>query len=286
MIDDLLLAPFADFMFMRRALAGSIAIAIGAAPIGVFLTLRRMSLTGDAIAHGILPGAAIGYLAAGLSLTALTIGGLVAGMAVAIAAAIVSRSTVQREDASLAAFYLISLALGVLLISLRGGAIDLQSFLFGSVLGLNDEAMFLLVGISAITLAGLALIYRPLLMESFDPAFLRQVSRTGPLSHYAFLALAVLNLVAGFHALGTLMAVGIMILPAAAARFWARSLGRMIAVAMAIAAASCMVGLLVSFHLDVPSSPAIILTAGFVYLMSVAFGRETGRAARRASATA
>jgi zinc/manganese transport system permease protein len=286
MIDDLLFAPFTDFMFMRRALVGSIAIAIGAAPIGVFLTLRRMSLTGDAIAHGILPGAAVGYLAAGLSLTALTIGGLVAGMAVAIAAAIVSRSTVQREDASLAAFYLISLALGVLLISLRGGAIDLQSFLFGSVLGLNDEALFLLVGISAVTLAGLALIYRPLLMESFDPTFLRQVSRTGPLSHYAFLAMAVLNLVAGFHALGTLMAVGIMILPAAAARFWARSLGRMMAAAMAIAAGSCVVGLLVSFHLDLPSSPAIILTAGLAYLLSVAFVRERRGAAKRARATA
>jgi len=284
LIGDIFIAPFADFEFMRRALVGSVAIAIGAAPIGLFLTLRRMSLTGDAIAHGILPGAAVGYLISGLSLTAMTVGGLVAGMLVAIVAAVVSRKTVQREDASLAAFYLISLALGVLLISLRGGAIDLQGFLFGSVLGLDDQAMFLLVAISVITLAGLAFIFRALLMESFDPGFLRQVSASaGPLTHYFFLALAVLNLVAGFHALGTLMAVGLMILPAAAARFWARNIGRMIAAAMAIAALSCVAGLLLSFHFDLPSSPAIILTAGAIYVLSLAV-RPQGRLFRRAAA--
>ena len=281
---DTLIAPFAEFPFMRQALVGSVAVALGAAPIGVFLMLRRMSLTGDAIAHGILPGVAVGYLIAGLSLTAMTIGGLVAGMVVAIAAAIVSRTTIQREDASLAAFYLISLAVGVLLISLSDGNVDLEAFLFGSVLALDNEALLLLSGIAAVTLLTLALIFRPLLMESFDPGFLRQVSGTGPLTHYVFLALAVLNLVSGFHALGTLMAVGIMILPAAAARFWTRSVGRMIAFAAAIAVGSCAIGLLISFHLDVPTSPAIILTAGIAYLLSLGFGREGSIWARRARA--
>ena len=81
---ELLFAPFAEFGFMRRALLGCIAVSIGATPLGVFLMLRRMSLTGDAMAHAILPGAAIGYLVAGLSLGAMTIGGLVAGMTVAL----------------------------------------------------------------------------------------------------------------------------------------------------------------------------------------------------------
>ena len=115
MIWDLLIAPFADFGFMRRALLGCIAISIGATPVGVFLMLRHMSLTGDAMAHAILPGAAIGYLISGLSLGAMTIGGLIAGMVVALASGFVSRMTALREDASLAAFYLISLALGVLI---------------------------------------------------------------------------------------------------------------------------------------------------------------------------
>lgn len=274
MIHDALIAPFADFMFMRRALVGVLAISVAAAPLGVFLMLRRMSLTGDAIAHGILPGAAVGFLISGLSLTAMSIGGLIAGMAVAGAAAYVSRATVQREDASLAAFYLISLAGGVLLVSLRGGSVDLQNFLFGSVLGLDNEAIIFLAVIASVVLIALGLIFRPLLMESFDPRFLRQVSRSGSVTHYLFLALVVLGLVAGFHALGTLLAVGIMILPAAAARFWARSIGPMVAIAMAIAAGSSAAGLLLSFHFDIPASPAIILSAGSIYLVSFIIGRH------------
>src|SRR5262252_6195086 len=103
---DLLISPFAEFEFMRRALVGVAGLTLGAAPLGVLLTLRRMSLMGDAMAHAILPGAAIGFLAAGLSLFAMTTGGLVAGLVVALLAGAVSRATTIREDASLAGFYL------------------------------------------------------------------------------------------------------------------------------------------------------------------------------------
>jgi zinc/manganese transport system permease protein len=105
-----------------------------------------------------------------------------------------------------------------------------------------------------------------------DPIFLRTVSQSSSLAHYAFLALAVLNLVGGFHALGTLMAVGIMILPAAAARFWARQIGGLVAVALVIGMASCVAGLLLSFYADLPSGPAIVLTAGGFYALSLGFG--------------
>ena len=124
MIWELFFAPFAEFGFMRRALLGCVAVSLGATPVGVFLMLRRMSLTGDAMAHAILPGAAIGYLVAGLSLGAMTIGGLIAGMAVALASGFVTRVTALREDASFAAFYLISLALGVLIVSTRGSNVE------------------------------------------------------------------------------------------------------------------------------------------------------------------
>ena len=100
---ELLIAPFAEYGFMRRALLGCIAISIGAMPVGVFLMLRRMSLTGDAMAHAILPGVAVGFMVSGLSLGAMTLGGLVAGMLVAILTGVVSRTTVLREDTSLAA---------------------------------------------------------------------------------------------------------------------------------------------------------------------------------------
>lgn len=276
MLHDALIGPFAEFAFMRRALIGAIALALSGAPIGVFLMLRRMSLTGDAMAHAILPGAAVGYLFAGLSLTAMTLGGLVAGFAVALLAGAASRATALREDATMAAFYLLSLALGVTLVSAKGSNIDLLHVLFGSVLALDDGALILLAGISSITLIALALLYRPLVLECVDPGFLRSVSRSGPVAHLLFLGLVVLNLVAGFHALGTLLAIGVMMLPAATARLWSADITAMMAVAALAGIVSSVGGLLASYHFGLPAGPAIILCAGALYLVSLAFGPAGG----------
>ena len=271
-----LIEPFAAYGFMRRALVACLALAFGSGPIGVFLVLRRMSLMGDAMSHAILPGAAIGFLAAGLSLWAMSAGGLVVGLAVALLAGLVSRATSIREDASLAGFYLISLALGVLLVSLKGSSIDLLHVLFGTILGVGDASLLLVAGIATVSLFVLALIYRPLIAECFDPVFLRALGATGSRYHILFLALVVLNLVAGFQALGTLMAVGLMMLPAAAARFWAAEVWSLFLVAAGIAFASGYAGLLLSYHLDLPSGPAIILVAGIAYLGSILLGRRDG----------
>lgn len=267
--DSALIGPFFEFAFMRQALLGCLALSLSAAPVGVFLMLRRMSLMGDAMAHAILPGAAIGYLLFGLSLAAMTVGGIVAGLAVAIGSGLVARNTLIREDTSLAAFYLLSLALGVLIVSVRGNSVDLLHVLFGTVLALDPAALTLLWSITGVTLATLALIRRPLILECLDPGFLRQVSRLSPVAHYGFLALLVINLVAGFHALGTLMAVGIMVLPAASARFWVRRLGPLVATATALALLASVGGLLLSYHADWPTSPVIVLCLGVIYLLSM-----------------
>jgi zinc/manganese transport system permease protein len=271
MIYDLLLAPF-EFEFMRRALVGAIAIALGGAPVGVFLMLRRMSLTGDAMAHAILPGAALGYLVAGLSLPAMTLGGILAGIVVAMLAGLVARFTPLKEDASLAAFYLISLALGVLIVSLRGSNVDLMHVLFGTVLALNNDALSLIGTITVVTLVAFAIFSRALVAECLDPLFLRSVSRFGPPVHFIFLGLVVLNLVGGFQALGTLLSVGLMMLPAAAARFWTSRVEPMCLLAVLIGSASCISGLLLSYHASLPTGPAIILSAGVVYIFSIAAG--------------
>lgn len=276
MIHDLLLAPFSDFQFMQRALAGCLALCLSAPAIGVFLMLRRMSLTGDAMSHAILPGAAIGYLVAGLSVEAMTLGGLVAGGLVVLLSGAVARSTKSGEDSSLAAFYLISVALGVLLISLRGSSVDLLHVLFGSALALNDSALWLLGSISSLTLIALAVLLRPLVLECLDPDYLATVSRAGSWVHMAFLLLAVLNLIAGFHALGTLMSVGIMILPGAALRYWTRRLGPMLLGSCLAAFVSALSGLLFSYHLGWPTSPTIILTLGVIYLLSLLAGPQGG----------
>jgi zinc/manganese transport system permease protein len=228
------------------------------------------------MAHAILPGAALGYLVAGLSLPAMTLGGILAGIVVAVLAGLVARVTVLKEDASLAAFYLISLALGVTLVSAKGSNVDLLHVLFGTVLALDDLALILLASIATVTLATLAVLYRPLVLECVDPIFLRSVSRAGGPTHLVFLGLVVLNLVGGFQALGTLLAVGLMMLPAAASRFWSADVTAMIVIATVIGIASALCGLLLSYHAELPSGPAIILTAGGAYLISMVIGREGG----------
>ncbi|MBB6483001.1 metal ABC transporter permease [Rhizobium lusitanum] len=271
-IYDIFLAPFADYGFMRRALIACLCLGLGSGPIGVFLMLRRMSLMGDAMSHAVLPGAAIGYLIAGsLSLTAMGLGGLVAGLSVALLSGLVSRMTVLQEDASFASFYLTSLALGVLIVSLRGSNIDLLHVLFGTILAIDAPALYQIGAITSVTLLALAIIYRPLVMECFDPGFLRAVGGRGPVYHFLFLLLVVLNLVASFQALGTLMAVGLMMLPAAVAQLWSRSLPAMMAIATATAAVSGYIGLIASYHLEFASGPTIIITASLIYGFSILF---------------
>jgi zinc/manganese transport system permease protein len=276
MLYALTIAPFADFEFMRRALVGACALALSGAPLGVFLLLRRMALSGDAMAHAILPGAALGYLVAGLSLPAMTLGGMLAGFAVALGSGAVARVTVLREDASLAAFYLLSLALGVTLVSVRGSNVDLLHVLFGSVLALDDATLILLASIASVTLIGLAAIYRPLVLETLDPGFLASVSKVGAFTQSAFLMLVALNLVGGFHALGTLLAVGMMMVPAISARLWTQNMSGMILLAAAFGLAGAYAGLLASFFLGLPSGPLIILACGVIYLLSLLAGPAGG----------
>ena len=273
---DVLLAPFAEFAFMRRALVATLALSIGAAPLGVFLTLRRMSLLGDALSHAVLPGVAIGFMVSGLSLTAMALGGVVAGVLVAGIAGAVSRFTTLKEDASLAAIYLVALALGVTMISRHGTQLDLLHILFGSALGVDNSGLLLVAGVSTASLLLLAVMYRGLVLETFDPVFLL-AARTGAQGrglpawvwHQVFLLLVVVNLVAGFQTLGTLMAVGLMMLPAVSARLWHDTLVAQLLNASAQAALAGWAGLLVSYHVDTPSGPTIIGCAGALYFLSL-----------------
>ena len=277
---DFLFGPFLEFGFMRRALVGCLALAVAAPLLGVFLMLRRTSLTAEVLAHGVTPGIAAGFLIAGLSVPAMSIGGLVAGLLVAVGAGALSRATGGREDAALTALYLIALALGVTLVSLRGSTSDLTHLLFGQVLGVDDPALLMMAGVATLTLPVLALAWRPLALECFDPGFAQAEGVRGGLWHALFLVLVVLNVLAAFQAMGTLMAVGLMMLPAVASRHWARELSGMAYAAVGIAMLSAVFGLLASYHLDLPSGPAIVLTAGVLWAVSVIAGPVDGLLAR------
>lgn len=273
---ELIVSPFIEFDFMRYALASVVFLALSAAPVGVFLVMRRMSLVGDALSHAVLPGAAIGYMFAGLSLPAMSLGGFAAGMLMALLAGLVSRFTNLKEDANFAAFYLSSLAVGVVLVSKSGSSVDLLHLLFGSVLAVDLPALQLIAAVASLTIVALAVIYRPLLLESIDPLFLKAVGGKGGFWHILFLILVVMNLVAGFQALGTLMSVGLMMLPAITARLWARSMGMLLLLTVGLALLCGFGGLLFSYYIEIPSGPAIILWCGAAYLLSVVFGWESG----------
>lgn len=273
---EILIAPFADFAFMRRALVGCLALALGSGPVGLMLVLRRMSLMGDAMSHAVLPGAALGFMWFGLNLPAMSAGGFVAGVVVALLAGLATRFSNLKEDANFAAFYLMALALGVLMISRSGSQVDLVHILFGSVLAVDTPALLLMGIVSSISLVGLAVMYRPLVLEGVDPIFLRSVGGRGSMWYLGFLMLVVLNLVAGFQSLGTLMSVGLMMLPAISARLWSHSIGKMLMISVLIALVSGVVGLLLSFHFEWASGPAIIFIAGLVYVFSLLFGAVGG----------
>lgn len=264
--------PFDDYGFMRRALVASWALAIAAGPVGVFLVLRRMSLVSEAMSHAILPGAALGFLfAGGLSLEAMGLGALLSGLMVALLSGLASRSTVLKEDASFAGFYISAMAFGVLIVSLRGSNIDLMHVLFGTILAVDTYSLIIVVSISTLTVALLAIVYRPLVFECFDPKFFRDVGGHGARYHLIFLFLLVIDLIAGFQTLGTLMAVGMMMIPAVIARLWAKTLSAMFVVAALSGVISGYGGLLFSYHLGFASGPTIILVASALYGLSLLF---------------
>lgn len=269
---ELFVQPFIDYAFMRRALFGAIFLSLIAPPLGVFLILRRLSLVSDAMAHAILPGVALGFFWAGNSMLAMLLGGLFSGFVVAMLAGFVSRFTSLKEDASFAAFYLMSLGLGVLLISVRGTSVDLLHVLFGSILSMSDQALLATMIISSVSIVVLALIYRPLVLDCFDPVFLSVELGRRSAVFAIFVIILVVNLVAGFQILGTLMVVGIVILPAIGARFLGRTLGVQLIIAPLIGIVCQYLGLVLSFAYDWPASAAIILLNGLVAVLAMLFG--------------
>lgn len=270
---EFFIEPFAEYLFLKRALVACLALSLACAPVGVLVVLRRMSLMGDALSHSILPGVAIGFLVSGLSLPAMSLGGFLSALVVALLAGVVSRTTLLREDASLVGFYLISLAFGSLIVSIKGSNVDLMHILFGTILAVDQPALLMIAMISTVTLLVGAFIYRPLIIECFDSQYMRSLGAWGGFYHGAFIVIIVLCMVAAFQALGALMALGLMMLPAISARFWARDIWRMFVVSFSIAIVSSYFGLLMSYHFKWPSGPSIVLLAGVIYICSLIFGK-------------
>ncbi|MFL5256701.1 MAG: metal ABC transporter permease [Rhodopila sp.] len=264
---DLLITPFESFSFMRIALVACLALALSNGPLGIMLLLRRMALDANVLSYAVMPGAALGFAYAGHSLTALSLGGLASGGLVAGLTGMLGRAGTPRQAAGLIAFYLVALALGVMLVALFGSNVDMVRVLFGTVLAIDVRALIQIAAVSTLTMLLLAIFYRPMAVDSFDPVFLRMVGGRG--MGWLFMLLVLLNLVASFQAFGTLLAIGPMLLPAAAARCWTHRPEVMMALASAFGMLSACAGLLLSYHRNLPSGPAIVMAAGLLYGVSL-----------------
>lgn len=273
----LLIQPFQNLAFMRTALVACAALALTNGTIGTLLVLRRMSLDGDVLGHAVMPGAAIGFLYAGPSLTFLSLGGLASGLGVALLARLIAGGAAHR-DAGLVVFYLVAVSLGVVLVAWRGSNVDIVRVLFGTVLAVDRQALIQIAAATSVILPAVALLYRPLAVGAFDPAFLRAVGTHAPYGAI-FMLLVVLALVSNFQAFGTLLAVGPMLLPAAAARCWGFGAVASMVLATGIGFAASLVGLLTSYHANLPSGPAIVLAAGALYAVSLALSGSWARLA-------
>lgn len=277
MIIDILLDPFINFGYMRRAIVACCALSISITPVGVFLILKRMSLIGDALSHSILPGIAIGYFYSGASYTFINISGFLSGIIVAILSIWVSEKTSLQKDSSFSGLCLGSLAFGTILISLSSSNSNLLNLLFGSILSLNISNVYYIGIISTITLISLALLYRALIIEAFDPDFLKGYNMS--LSKYIqifFLLIVVLNLIASFQITGTLMSIGLMILPGLTAYFWVKNLTSILILSIFIAILCSCIGLLGAFYTTLPAGPIIVLCGSFTFFISILFGKNNG----------
>lgn len=273
-IFDLIVSPFGDYAFMKRALAACLVLSVGGAPLGVFMNMRHMALLGDAMSHAILPGVALAFLFFGLSVLPMTIAALGTGLLVALVAFMLTRITTLKEDASFTLIYLMCLAGGVLMVSTSGTGVDLLHILFGNILAVGDQSLMLAAGISCLSVIVIALFYRGFIIDCLDTDYMRATGGGRNVSGMIFFVLMVLNLIASFQILGTLMSLGLIILPAVAARFWVASVDRGIGVSICIACAASVIGLLLSYHWGLPAGPSVVLVLGGICLASILFGRH------------
>ncbi|MFA5041505.1 MAG: metal ABC transporter permease [Bdellovibrionales bacterium] len=272
-LDALFIQPFVETAMLQKALVACIVLSVGGVPLGFFVTQRRIALASDAMSHAILPGVAVAFLISGFSVWPMTFGGLAAGILIALFSVFLGRYTKIKEDAVFTLLFLLSLAVGVVLLSLKGGEEDIIHVLFGDTLAIDKEKLIFITSVTVLTLFSLAAIYRGLVLDCFDPDFLMASGR-GKYVRPVFFVLFIFNLVAAFQALGTLMALGLMLLPAIASVFWTHRVGAAIVLSVIIAVISSYAGLLISYHANTPSGPTVVLVCGLFCLGSVLFGRR------------
>lgn len=276
---DALTEPF-SYDFMQRALLSACLLGISGGLLGGILILRRLALMGDALSHSLLPGIALAYLVFGPSTPALLAGALFAGLLTALGSALLSRLTRVKEDAAFGSLFVVLFGAGVALASMAKTRINLLHFLFGNILGVGNADLLMTAFTCLLTVAIFLLFHRPIILETFDPIFHRATGGHGSLVHFGLLTLVVLNLVAALQTMGIVLSLGLFLLPAVSAYLWCDRMPLLLIVSSTLAVVSAFCGILLSYHLGIPSGSSIVLCLGAIFLLSAIVSPTHGLLAR------
>ena len=270
-----LIEPF-GYAFMQRALLSCSLIGFTNGFLGTFIILRRQALLADALSHSLLPGMAVAAMLVGLSPGGLLLGGLIAALLVALGGQLVARNSRLKDETAVASLYIIAFALGILLIRFSRVKVDLTHFLFGNILGVSNGDLWISYAAAFLTLTTLVIFQRPLLLTLFDASVARASGLRVGWLETGLLALTVLGLVVSLQAVGVLLSLGLLILPAATAYLLTDSFPRMLWGGAFLGLAGSVSGLFLSFFASIPSGPCIILLLaiflGAAYLLSPRYG--------------
>jgi len=266
---------FADpwsFEFMQRALVASVIVSVVAAVVGSFVILKGMAFIGDALPHASFGGVAVAFVLG----ENLYIGGGIAALVTALLIGFISQRGLVKYDTAIGILFVAMFALGVAVVSReKNYTADLFSFVFGNVLAVSWNDVWLTAGIAALVLALVALFYKELLFTAYDPAMAAASGLPVPPLQYGLLALLALTTVIALQTVGVVLVVALLVTPAATAQLLVRSLPAIMALGALIGAASSLIGLYVAWHADLSASASIVLTA--TALFAVAFVFAPGR---------
>jgi ABC-type Mn2+/Zn2+ transport system permease subunit len=269
---DFLLTPL-TYSYMQRALLASILVGGLCAVIGSYVVLRGMAFLGDALAHAILPGVALASIFKG----DLFLGALIMAVVAAIGIGYLTREGRVREDTAIGIIFSGALALGVVLISLKQAYhADLTHILFGDVLGVTDRDLLLTVGFGIVVLLIIGLLYKELLVFTFDPTFASTLNLPVGLLRYLLMILLAVTVVVSLQTVGVGLVAAMLVTPAAAASLITRRLAHMMIVSAIIGICSSIVGLYVSYYLNVSAGASIVLTCTVVFIFILIFSRRSG----------
>jgi ABC-type Mn2+/Zn2+ transport system permease subunit len=271
--------PF-SYEFMQRALIACLLIGFTNGFLSAFIVLRRLALLADALSHSLLPGLAVGAILFGLAPAGLFIGALVAAGLVGLGGQLIARSSRLKDETAIASLYTIAFALGILLIKYARVPVDLHHFLFGNILGLSNMDLWLSYAISFVTIVTLLAFQREYLLVMFDPTLAASQGIRVPMLTYLLMGLTVLAMISSLQAIGVVLSLGLLIIPGAAVYLLTDSFAVMAWGGGVLGAVGSIIGLLISYWIDVPSGPAIVFVLGIGLFLALLFGTRYGVLAR------